>query len=133
VTKDSQKSLRLFRLLILTHGGYILATAIWPLTDIVSFMEVTGYKEDIWLVKTVGSLLIAVAICLLSYLYFNAEIRPAIVLGAITAIAFICIDLYYALNDVISDIYLADAGAEIIFLAGWIAVASSTKQPRSRS
>ena len=117
--------MKLFRLTVSMQATYILITAIWPLIHIESFMEVTGYKTDIWLVKTVGALLIPIAACLYAYLLIETDRRPAIVLGSLTAIAFLAIDLYYALTDVISDIYLADGAVEFIFLTLWLLVAHS--------
>lgn len=117
----------LFRLLLWTHATYILITAVWPLIHIESFMYVTGYKTDVWLVKTVGALLIPVAITLYMYLFIRTDYRPAIALGSLTALAFIGIDVYYSLNDVISDIYLADALVEFIFLVLWLFAAFPKK------
>jgi hypothetical protein len=114
-------------MLLWVHGIYILITALWPIVHIKSFMEVTGYKTDIWLVKTVGALLIPVAVCLLSNLFIRTDPRPAIILGSLTAIAFMCIDFYYVLADVISDIYLADAVVECIFLILWVCVTFKIK------
>jgi hypothetical protein len=110
---------QLYRITLIFQGAYILLTALWPLIDIESFMMVTGYKTDVWLVKTVGALLIPVGLCLLSFLRKTSWQLPAFILGAGTAIAFMVIDVYYALNDVISDIYLADAVVKLIFLVIW--------------
>ena len=115
--------MRLLKYLIIVQAVYILLTALWPIIDIRSFMAVTGYKTDIWLVKTVGALLIPVALTLVMYLYIPTDRRPALMLGSGTAAAFICIDFYYALTDVIPDIYLADGLAEILFLACWLYIA----------
>jgi hypothetical protein len=111
--------MKLFNFIVWPQSIYTLITAIWPLVHIKSFMEVTGYKTDVWLVKTVGALLIPVALCLGMHLFIKTDHRPAILLGSLTAVAFICIDFYYALNDVISDIYLADGVLQIIFLLAW--------------
>ena len=83
-------------------------------------MWITGYKRDIWLVKTVGALLLPVALTMASFLIYQTEMRPLFILATGTAVAFICIDLYYASRDVIDEIYLADAAVEFIFLVGWI-------------
>jgi hypothetical protein len=72
--------------------------------------------------KTVGALLVPVALTLGSFLFLRSDMRQAILLGSTTSIAFICIDFYYALNDVILDIYLADGVLQIIFLLNWIVV-----------
>ena len=115
--------MKLFRALVWTQATYIFLTAAWPLIDIRSFMEVTGYRTDIWLVKTVGALLIPVSACLYAHLFIQTNRIPALILGALTAVAFAAIDFYYALNDVISDVYLADGAVELLFLSGWIFVA----------
>jgi hypothetical protein len=54
-------------------------------------MEVTGYKTGVWLVKTVGAILIAVAVCLYLHLLVPTDVRPAIALASLTAIAFIAL------------------------------------------
>ena len=113
--------MKLYKSVLISHATYIFITGVWPILDIKSFIAVTGPKTDIWLVKTVGALLIPVSLSMLSSLR-DKSLTPAIILGAGTAISFICIDLYYALSDVISNIYLADAAIEFIFLSGWIYV-----------
>jgi hypothetical protein len=114
--------MKTMRLLVWTQGIYTLATAIWPLLHIESFMQVTGHKTDIWLVKTVGALLIPVALCLMSSLIIRIDPRPILILGALTTISFICIDFYYSLTDVISNIYMADGLLQILLLITWIYV-----------
>jgi len=109
--------------LALLQGIYFLITGIWPLLHIDSFQKITGPKTDLWLVKTVGALLIPVAVTLYSHRAIQGNHWHAVILGSLTALAFICIDFYYALNDVISDIYLADGMVELIFLTGWIYIA----------
>jgi hypothetical protein len=111
--------MKLVRLVLWVQSLYILLTAIWPILDIESFMLVTGSKTDIWLVKTVGALLLPIGLTLGSFLFIPTDIRPAILLGSATALAFVTIDFYYALNDVISDIYLLDGIVEIGFLLFW--------------
>jgi hypothetical protein len=112
--------MKLFNCFVWCHAIYIFVTAVWPIIHIQSFMIVTGPKTDIWLVKTVGALLIPISLTMVAQLNTSNEKKPLMILGAFTAIAFICIDLYYSLNDTIPDIYLADAAIEFIFLAGWI-------------
>jgi len=115
--------MRPYKLLIWIQATYTLLTALWPLIDIETFMAVTGPKTDVWLVKTVGALLIPVALCLYAHLRDNNVRLSALVLGMGVALAFICIDLFYALNDIILNIYLLDALVELIFVISWIAVA----------
>jgi hypothetical protein len=112
--------MKLLKVLTWIQGLYILITAVWPLLDIHSFMSVTGPKTDVWLVKTVAALLIPIALTMLAQERLHADHRLLALLGGGTATAFIWIDFYYALNDVISNIYLADGVVEIAFLCGWL-------------
>lgn len=119
---------RFFVWLLVIQSAYALLTAVWPIVHIQSFMEVTGYKTDVWLVKTVGALLIPVAVTMLSFLYFQSDRRQAALLGMTTAVAFASIDFYYALTDVISDVYLGDGVVQLIFLASWLYFLNRNKE-----
>ena len=118
--------MKFFRILLSTQCIYTFITAVWPLLDIESFMLVTGYKTDIWLVKTVGAILVSIALCMATHLFIRTDHLPVLVLCASSAIAFISIDFYYALNDTISDIYLADGALQIVFLLAWSYVGFTT-------
>ena len=111
--------MKFFRILLSVQCIYTFITAVWSLVDIESFMFVTGYKTDIWLVKTVGAILVSMSLCMAIHLFIRTDHLPVIVLCIFSAIAFISIDFYYALNDTISDIYLADGFVQILFLSGW--------------
>ena len=115
--------MKFFRTLVIAHATYIMITAVWPIMDIDSFILVTGPKTDIWLVKTVGALLIPVSLSMYSYFRTTTVDRPILVLGIGTAIAFISIDVYYSTSGTISDIYLLDAAVEFLFLVGWFILA----------
>jgi hypothetical protein len=112
--------MKFFRNLLTVQSLYTFITALWPLVDITSFMQVTGYKTDVWLVKTVGALLVPVSLCMAMHLFIRTDHRPVVLLCLLTAIAFICIDFYYALNDVIADIYMGDGFLQIAFLLCWL-------------
>ena len=119
---------RMFRVTVTAQAGYALITGVWPLIHIASFLEVTGPKTDIWLVKTVGALLIPVSACLSLFLFMpSLDKRPAVLLGSLCCIAFICIDCYYALTDVISDVYLLDGLIQVGLLICWIYIAIKNK------
>lgn len=83
-------------------------------------MAVTGPKHDVWLVKTVGALLIPVGCCLLVYTRIQTERRPALILGSLTALGFLIVDFYYSLTDVIADVYMTDGFLQIVFFCAWI-------------
>lgn len=101
-------------------GTYTLLMAIWPIVHIESFMAVTGYKHDVWLVKPVGALLIPVGCGLVSYIFIRTDRRPALILGSFSCVAFICIDFYYAIADVISDVYMIDGFVQLALFCCWI-------------
>lgn len=100
-------------LFFLVQGLYYLLTGLWPLIHIGSFMYVTGPKTDTWLVKMVGFLSMSIGASLIIAVK-NKE-RPW-TLSCCTALSFMIIDNYYALDGRISKVYLADAALELIFL-----------------
>jgi|GEM_PF-634786 len=116
--------MKALKILLWGQGVYYLMSGLWPLADIESFMDVTGPKTDIWLVKTVGILLLPVSASLLSYIYDGQKARfPAFVLGAGSAAAFACVDFYYSGRGIISDVYAADGLVQIVFLLLWAIIA----------
>jgi hypothetical protein len=84
-----------------------------------SFEAVTGPKVDRWLVKTVGAL-VAVIGCALALASRRRQLTPEIVLVAAgSAAALAAIDTVYVAKRRISPVYLLDAVAEIVLVAGW--------------
>jgi hypothetical protein len=99
---------------------YYLMTALWPFFSLRTFIAVTGPKSDVWLVKTVGALLVVIGIALIVGSN-SEEIKPnTICLGVFSALALALIDIYYALRKIISKIYLGEAVVELIFVFLWI-------------
>jgi protein-S-isoprenylcysteine O-methyltransferase Ste14 len=90
--------------------------------DIHSFMAVTGPKTDIWLVKTVSVLLLAISFSFFTSLFVNKNEWPVIVLAAGCCIALALIDFYYSANGTISAVYSLDGIAQLILLGGWVIV-----------
>lgn len=119
-----------FKILLWVQGLYTLITALWGLLHIESFMAVTGSKTDVWLVKTVSVLLVAIAVSLLAFIKEKEQTLPAILLGGLTALGMAGIDIYYHFRDVIRWVYLLDAAAEGLFLAGWLAFLFRYKKDR---
>lgn len=112
------------------QGIYTLVTALWPILHIESFMWVSGYKVDVWLVKTVSVLLLAIAVALLLTIYSKEENYPIGVLALFTSAGLAYVDFYYALNDRIWNIYMADGIAEIIFATVWMYLLLSPKKKK---
>ncbi|HLS95936.1 hypothetical protein BC792_11648 [Sphingobacterium allocomposti] len=96
----------------LIQGYYYLLTGIWPLLHMPSFMQVTGGKHDIWLVKMVGLLSISIGLALI--------IKRYSFLGFCAALSFIGIDLHYTANGTISNAYLVDAVLQLAFVGALI-------------
>lgn len=113
----------------LLQGIYYFVTGLWGLLHIESFMMVTGPKEDIWLVKTVSVLIIAISLVFLLAGYRKKVSLEVIVLAIACALGFIAIELYYTAIDRIWEIYLLDALAQFILIILWGIVL--VKQKRS--
>jgi hypothetical protein len=111
------------KILSTVQGLYYIVAGIWPVLHIHSFMLITGPKTDIWLVYTVGLLSFSIGLTLL----FLNRYRIPPVLNALSAMSFLMIDVYYALTDVISDVYLADAVLEFIFIVAAIVMIFSKR------
>lgn len=109
----------LFCYLALAQGFYFLATGLWAIIDITSFMKVTGPKTDVWLVKTVGVLVCVIAVPLI-IAGLNKRLTPEVyVLGVGSAAALTGVDVWYVARRVIPPIYLADAAAELVLIGVW--------------
>ncbi len=110
----------LFTALLWMQGLYYFLTGIWPLVSIKTFQRVTGPKTDLWLVRTVGVLITAIAAALLVAAWRRQNSPEAAVLAIASALALTGIDVIYVARRVIAPIYLADAVAEVVLLAAWI-------------
>jgi hypothetical protein len=111
--------MKLFKMTLTFQSIYYLLTALWPIIDIKSFMIVTGYKTDTWLVKTVGALLIPMALTMATHLFLHIDHLPVVILCFTAAVAFAVIDFYYAANDVILDIYMVDGIIQLALICSW--------------
>jgi hypothetical protein len=85
-------------------------------------MLVSGYKTDIWLVKTVSVLLLAISICLLVNACSDKFNFPIVLLSLLVAIGMAYVDFHYSINGTISKIYMADGFVEILFVIGWLVI-----------
>jgi hypothetical protein len=101
------------KFVFLSQGIYYLLTGIWPVVHISSFMLITGPKTDLWLVKMVGLLAASVGITILVMRRAQSQFT---ILNYTTAVSFLIIDVYYSMTGVISNIYLADAVLQLLFI-----------------
>lgn len=101
------------------QGAYWFVTGVWPFIHLHSFLWVTGPKEDIWLLYTVSVLIIAIGGVLLAAGIRNFVTQEIKWLGIAGAAGLAGIDVYYALTDVIWDVYLLDAVGEVVLVGLW--------------
>ena len=107
-------------LVALIQGIYFFVFGVWPILHMGSFLKVTGAKTDLWLVKTVGTILAVIGI-VLTFAQVNAEINTSIMVLAIgSALSLAMIEFVYVAKRVISPIYLGDAFLELILIAWWV-------------
>lgn len=128
---SKKETLRLFPLV---QALYISITAIWPLVHIDSFMRVTGYKTDTWLVKTVSVLLFPLMVLLYRSAVKSKPIPLTLSASVISGTAgLIIVELVYYFKGVIARVYFLDAIIETVFLLWWIHTFVNTYQTKYRS
>jgi hypothetical protein len=121
--------------IIRIQAVYFFITALWSLLDVDSFMMVTGFKNDIWLVKTVALLLIVFALSLEAHVRFSGNHVSLVIVSFGSSLALAVIDFYYALTGVISSVYLIDGAIESFFLTYWLVsiIRPVKKQPTTKT
>jgi hypothetical protein len=108
------------RILAAIQAVYFLLTGVWPLVHIRSFMTVTGPKQDLWLVRTVGVLVTCIGIDIGLAAIRSAVDANVITLAITSAIGLTAIDVIYVARGTIWKVYLVDAAAEILLVTAWI-------------
>jgi hypothetical protein len=108
------------RFLLLGQGLYYLTAGLWPIIHMRSFLAVTGPKTDLWLVRTVGSL-IAVNGATMILAASDRDVSPAtrLMCGA-SAGTLAAIDFTYSAKGRISPIYAADGVVESVIAGSWL-------------
>ena len=110
-------------LLALIQGVFYVATGLWAVVDLDSFMAVTGPKTDHWLVKTVGILVTVIGAVLL-FSWRRGRVPAEVVLLAVgSALSLAAVDVIYVSDGTIAPIYLLDAVAEVALALAWIPAA----------
>ena len=104
----------------LTQGGFYFLTGIWPIISIGTFQKITGPKNDLWLVKTVGVLISVIGAALLLAGYRGEIVPSTVLLAAGSAVVLTGVDVIYATKRIIAPIYLLDAVVELLLIAWWI-------------
>ena len=98
-------------------GAYYVVTGLSPFVSRTLFEAVTGPKREWWLVQTVGGLVLAVGVAMLSAAARH-RVTPEITgLAAGCAASLAAIDVVYVARGRIAPTYLADAALEAAALA----------------
>ncbi len=108
------------RFLLTVNGTYYLLTGLWPIVHITSFMQVSGFKTDLWLVKTVGALILCIGLTQLRERISGKFSATVAFLSVISATALLAIDAYYGLNGQISSVYLIDGMIQLLLAGSWL-------------
>lgn len=109
------------RLVIGAQACYYIVTGLWPFASLQTFETVTGPKADVWLVHTVGLLLVAIGAALVVAIRSREPNPSSCVLAFGSALALCTIEIFYVTQDVIGNIYLLDAAVELAlaFALAW--------------
>lgn len=113
-----------WRAILLGQGAYFLVTGLWPLVWMDGFLAVTGPKEELWLVRTVGLLAAVVGLVLVMAGWRRTYVPEVAVLGAGGALAFLLVDLVGWVAGVLRWTYLLDAAVEGLILLAWALLAA---------
>lgn len=132
-SRRSSASSSLAHWLAFGQGIYFGLTGLWPLLHMPSFLAVTGPKVDLWLVRTVGVLILAIGATLCSAGWRRRVTMEIAVLAVGSAVGLAAIDCFYVFVGRIPPIYLADAAAEALLIAAWLWIGWRTRRLRSQS
>ena len=117
--RDEQTYRKLYSLLSAGQAVYYALTGLWAIVSIGTFQKVTGPKVDIWLVKTVGVLIIVIG-AVLGLAGKRGEPVPEVPLLAVgSAAGLAAIDVIYVAKKRIRPVYLLDALAEVGLIGLW--------------
>ena len=104
----------------LIQALFYVVTGIWPWLSMRTFLQVTGPKQDLWLVKTVGVLIIVIGL-VLGAAGLRRRVTPEIGLLAVgSAGALAGADLLFVSQRRIPPVYLLDTVAELGLVASWV-------------
>jgi hypothetical protein len=111
------------RRVLLTQGGYYVATGVLPFISRWLFETLTGPKREWWLVETVGGLVTVIGGALTSAALRGDPSPEVVGLALGSAITLAGIDVVYVANRRIAPTYLVDAGAELGLVAALVVAA----------
>lgn len=106
--------------LAIIHGLYFGFTGIWPLIHMKSFLFVTGPKTDLWLVETVGILILVIGLGLVTAGLRKRVSFPLSTIAIGSSLGLMIVDVVYVWSEVIPPVYLSDALIELVLITVWI-------------
>lgn len=102
------------------QGLYYFVTGAWALFHARSFIFITGPKTDIWLLRLIGMLTIAISLVLFVVAKKRKLSLESIVVILFGGFSYLTIDVIYSLAGRISFVYLYDAFIQLILLSIWV-------------
>lgn len=108
--------------LAIAQGVYYFLGGVWPVVSIGTFISFTGAKTDIWLVKTVGLLLIVIGVVqIVAGIRWRVSLE-IFLLSIGVAFALATIEIIYVVKWTISPVYLLDFLVELMLGALWLSI-----------
>ncbi len=112
--------IRLVNSVWIFHALYNIIGGLWAVLHLRSLEAVTGPKKDHWLVRTVGALLTVIGVATFAA-GSRKRITPEVAsIASASAASLATVDIVYVSKRRISRVYLLDALAELLLVAGWI-------------
>lgn len=120
---DQFRLYRISRTVLLIQGVYFFLSGAWALLDLPSFLAVTGPKTDLWLVQTVGLIIMVMGSALTAAGIRATVSVETLILSIGSAVALTGIEVGYVISRTIPSVYLLDAAIEVLILIAWIVIA----------
>lgn len=110
---------RVLVILAAIQGAYFALTGVWGLVHLESFQYVTGPKTDLWLVRTVSVLVLAIGGALLVAAMRLRVAFETVLLAMGSAVGLAVMDIVYYAAGTLRWVYLLDAAVELVLVLGW--------------
>ncbi len=107
------------RFALVAEATYYFVAGLWPVLHYSSFERVSGPKQDDWLVKTLGLLLLPIAAALVLGARQPAP-REVRVLALGSALVLALCDVVFVVQRRVRAVYLFDAATEVALAAGLV-------------
>jgi hypothetical protein len=104
----------------LVQAAYFFLTAVWPFVDITSFLEVTGDKKEIWLIRIVSVLLLPYCFILLHLSFSDKKNFMMAIVIFLCNLGLAVTEMYYFFNGTIKWVYFVDGALQLLFMGYWI-------------